>query len=479
MRKGFACFLTVCMVVSTLGGCGNSKGTYESAGSEKKVEVTETAADEKEKTSEAVVSQKNGDKKKISIWFWGAPPEHQEALNKNLVEAYNQSQDEYMIEIEYRSNVDTDISVALSAGEGPDIVYGSGPAFIKPMSEAGRFEPLDKYSEQYGWEDRLIKPLYQACTVNETLYALPLSLSTIGIFYNKKVLEKNGWEVPTTIDEVVSIMDEAMEKGMYGSVTGSKGWKPVNLAYASLFINHFAGSDVVYKCLTGQESWNNPAMVNAINTSAEWYKKGYLCSDYINLNYNEAMQLLADERAPFFFGLSIVCQFASTYFNGDTADDLGFIPFPSGNSDIPYPTYSLGGTATFSINANSKYKDECAAILDRMMNNDFMNDMTESWPGYWGIPLKDPQFDMDRMEGLSEVFCDIVMRVSNAVEQGNFGYITGVFYPSATNNVFADIDMVWNDTSTAEELLDRADKEFQVELKKGLVPPTPVPGIPE
>lgn len=58
MRKGFACFLTVCMVVSTLGGCGNSKGTYESAGSEKKVEVTETAADEKEKTSEAVVSQK-------------------------------------------------------------------------------------------------------------------------------------------------------------------------------------------------------------------------------------------------------------------------------------------------------------------------------------------------------------------------------------------------------------------------------------
>ena len=37
MRKGFACFLTVCMVVSTLGGCGNSKGTYESAGSEKKV----------------------------------------------------------------------------------------------------------------------------------------------------------------------------------------------------------------------------------------------------------------------------------------------------------------------------------------------------------------------------------------------------------------------------------------------------------
>ena len=120
--------------------------------------------------------------------------------------------------------------------------------------------------------------------------------------------------------------------------------------------------------------------------------------------YNEAMQLLADERAPFFFGLSIVCQFASTYFNGDTADDLGFIPFPSGNSDIPYPTYSLGGTATFSINANSKYKDECAAILDRMMNNDFMNDMTESWPGYWGIPLKDPQFDMDRMEGLSVGF---------------------------------------------------------------------------
>jgi len=64
---------------------------------------------------------------RISLWFWGAAPQHQVTMNEVLAGAYNASQDRYELVIEFRNTVDQDIAVALAAGEGPDIVYGSGP----------------------------------------------------------------------------------------------------------------------------------------------------------------------------------------------------------------------------------------------------------------------------------------------------------------------------------------------------------------
>ena len=55
------------------------------------------------------------------------------------------------------------------------------------------------------------------------------------LFIIKKVLADNGWEVPKTIEDMEKIMDDALTKGLYASVTGNKGWKPVNENYSSVF----------------------------------------------------------------------------------------------------------------------------------------------------------------------------------------------------------------------------------------------------
>ena len=123
------------------------------------------------------------------MWFWGAPPEHQETMKAVLIDPYNASQDKYELSVEFRNTVDKDISVALAANEGPDIVYGSGPSFVSPYAAAGKLENMDACSEKNGWKDRILAPIYESGTVNGSLYSLPNSLNTLGIFYNKKVLE--------------------------------------------------------------------------------------------------------------------------------------------------------------------------------------------------------------------------------------------------------------------------------------------------
>lgn len=292
------------------------------------------------------------------------------------------------------------------------------------------------------------------------------------------MLAANGWEVPKTIEDLESIMDQAMAKGMYGSVTGNKGWKPVNENYASLFLTHIAGPDAVYKCLTGKENWNNPQVSDAIETSKDWWDKGYLGGkDYVNLNFSESLQLLADGKAPFFIGPSIAFQWANSFFTGDKAEDIAFIPFPATDT-VPDTTYTLGTSCTLSINANisQAHKDEAAKIIDRMISPEFMQEMTAAWPGYWGTPLKDlSSIDTTNMGYLSKSFVDVVKNVSDAVSAGHFGYYDNVFFPAATQQDMVNIEDVWYNTISVSDYLNKVDKDFKEEFDKGMVPPIPAP----
>lgn len=451
-KRVVALMVTIVMAMGLMTGCGNG------------------GKQEPKKT-------KSG-KEVITMWFWGAEPYAQEAMNKIVKDTYNASQDKYELKIEYRNSVDTDMKTALAAGKGPDIVYGSGPAFVMPLVEAGKLEPMDEYAKEYGWADEILAPIYETGKVNDKLYSLANSVNTVGVFYNKKVLDDNGWSVPTTIEEMEKIMDEAMAKGLYASVTGNKGWKPVNENYASLFLTHYAGAENVYDCLTGAEKWNSKPIVSAIEKSADWYQKGYLAGkDYGNLNYGESLQLLADEKSPFFIGPTLAYQWAATYFTGDKEDNLGFIAFPK-TEECPDETYTLSVCCTLSINSGiaQDHKDEAAKIIDSMMQPQFMQEMTTAWPGYWGTPLKDlSKVDVSGMGKLSKDYVDTVKTISTAVESGNFGYFTNVFFPSATQQIFIDIENVWFGTETATSLMDRADTEFTKELGKNLVPATPKP----
>jgi len=415
----------------------------------------------------------------LEMWFWGAPAAHQEALQQNLVEAFNASQDEYELSVTFDPDVDANIQTALAAGEGPDIVYGSGPAFVAPYAQEGKLVDMDEYAEEYGWKDRILAPMYESGTVDGSLYALPNSVNTLGIFYNQAVLDEHGWTVPTTIDELVEIMDEAQEAGLYSSVTGNSGWQPVNENYASLFMTAVAGPDKIEAALTGTGSWTDPAILDAVETSRDWYQKGYLGGDdYTSLNFTQSMQLLADGQSPFFIGPTLAFQFATDYFNDEAGntDDLGFTSFPTIGEGLASPLYTLGTTASFSINAASESPDGAAEVIDFMMSQDFMETMTAEWPGYWGVPLSGVQLDPTEFDGLSADYVATLNEMFASVDAGSFGYFTATFFPPQTQQDWINIDSVWNDVEDPEAFLQQMQSDFDEELAAGAVPPIPAQG---
>jgi raffinose/stachyose/melibiose transport system substrate-binding protein len=406
----------------------------------------------------------------IRLWFWGAPPNLQEALRQALVEPFNASQSRYTLEVEYRNTVDSDVRVSVMAGQGPDLIFTSGPAYIARFAKAGMLEPLNRYVSRYRWDERLLTQVTSSCKLGGQVYCVVPAVVTDGMFYNKAVLKEHGWSVPTRKDQLVEIMNAAQKLGMYASVTGNKGWQPVNEDYASLFVNQVAGPMGFYDVLTGATPWDSAAMRRAIEESARWFRAGYLGGhDYFSLNFDQALALLHSHRTPFFFAPSFAYQWATNYFKGAEAGDLGFAPFPNIAADVPYPTYDIGVGFTLSINAESQVKDGAAAVLDRIQSADFVRAISRGWPGYWAVPLRNFPNDPDA-DPIAATYYAATIQIMQAIRQGRFGFKIQTFCPPATTNVFIDeLESVWLGKMTAEALLKKAGQAFEREKARQIV----------
>src|SRR5262245_56694920 len=89
-------------------------------------------------------------RKVVTFWFAQANSDGQAALRNDLVEAFNASQDKYLLQLEVKgAAVNNLLKVALVAGNGPDIVQTAGPAYLTAIANAGQVLPLDDLAERY------------------------------------------------------------------------------------------------------------------------------------------------------------------------------------------------------------------------------------------------------------------------------------------------------------------------------------------
>jgi len=475
VTKWIAMLMILAMTMALLGGCKgkDTESKEESETEESKSEVSDNTETETTNTD-------SGGKKELSMWFWGASDYQREAMDKYLAQAFNESQGEYELTVEYRASVDNDIAVALSGGEGPDIVYGSGPAFVAGYATEGLFLNLDEYSEAYGWKDRVLNPCYEICTIDGSLYSIPGGLTSTGVFYNKKVLEDNGWEIPETYEQVVEIMEQAMEKGLYAGLTGAKDWRYTNEMYVGMMLTHVAGSEAMYNVLTGNQKWNSTEIAEAMKVLDDWYQNGYLAGDdYWNLDFNEAASMFANEQAPFFFGAFNVFQFIKNVATEEQCNNIGYIPLPN-YDDSGNQTTSLGAICSFSINANCKNPAGAAQVLDFMLSVEFSEGMSSEWPGYWGMPIKElADVDVEVYSGIYKEYFLACMEVIDALDRGDFGYGAATCFPPSTYEASIDIDTVWFGEATIEEYLDNMDKAYEEDVANNAVPTIPKPEIGE
>lgn len=184
-RKVLSCLLSVTCVAIMLAGCGGNTST-------------ETAKSDSTKTEE-----KTSDHEPITI---NAPYHNVSAFIDKVHEKYP----EINIEIVPYSGSNTTawMKGMLNAGELTDIYFTT---FYSPRTDDVSDKLLDISS--YDFTENFAQSRLREVTSEGAVYMLPLYYSCHGITYNKTLLEKNGWELPTSLKEVEELAPKVEEAG--------------------------------------------------------------------------------------------------------------------------------------------------------------------------------------------------------------------------------------------------------------------------
>src|ERR1700722_5515111 len=329
------------------------------------------------------------ERKVVTFWFAQPNSDGQAALRSDLVDAFNASQDKYLLQLEVKgAAVNNLLKVALLAGNGPDIVQTSGPAYLTAIANAGQLLPLDDFAARYKWKERFLPALLNTGVYGNKLYALPRDYESMHLFFNKQLFGENGWKVPTNRAELEQVADAALAKGIVPFGAGNADWKGVNEWLMTVFFNNVAGPDNVRKALSGGMPWTAAPFVEAVELSKAWYQKGYFGKNYFSLTIEQSFLQVGSNNAA--MNYNVTWSFGTKSYGMSRPDTvMDVVPIPGLSPAVTSPLVHLACGATLSIAKNSQNAEGAAAVFEFMLSRSFYQNMNRDWPGKWALPVKD------------------------------------------------------------------------------------------
>lgn len=280
-----------------------------------------------------------------------------DALAANQCEAENEAAP---LEVNSIPQAELDAQVQLLAtqdGLPPMFSAGGNPAEGAKLADAGYLVDFDAALTELGVRDKVAEG---AVSTIKKLYGgdftfLPFQYNIEGIFYNKAIFEENGWDVPETWDDLVTVAGEAQAAGLTPfAASGEQGWPLTRLVSGYLFRS--LGPDALQKVADGEAKLTDPDYVAAAQAIADLGADGYFGDNVASLDYDAATnEFLTGKAAMIYMGSWLLGN-----INGDGneigADNVGFMKFPAveggAGSIDEYPS-NVGLPATFNAKTYS------------------------------------------------------------------------------------------------------------------------------
>lgn len=250
---------------------------------------------------------------------------------------------------DYQTQLQTD----LVGGTAPDVFYVD--AFLAPeLSKQGVLEPLDQYIEQSEKDlTDFYEPAIDAFKSEEQLFGLPKDYSTLGLYYNKKLIEEAGFtaeDIPSEMEELPSFLSElqkSLPSGVIPAITSSE------LA-RHMFVLQSGGTDIVDE--DGLAVLSQPDQLAALQPLVDAYQEK-LVQRPVDLGQGWAGDSFGAEKA----AIMIEGNWAISHIQQNFPNiEMGTkeVPTINGNSG------SMMFTVSYSLNSDSDEKAAGWAFLD-------------------------------------------------------------------------------------------------------------------
>jgi len=164
------------------------------------------------------------------IQFWHAMGGQLGERTEALAEAFNDSQDAFVVVPSYRGNYTETLTAAIAAfraGEQPDIVQVFEVGTATMMAAEGAVKPVYEImaEAEIDWSDDAYLPAVKSyySTPDNRMLSLPFNSSSPVMWYNADLLAEAGVAVPTTWDEMFAAADAL--KAVGHDCAFSFGWQ--------------------------------------------------------------------------------------------------------------------------------------------------------------------------------------------------------------------------------------------------------------
>ena len=377
---------------------------------------------------------------KIHITMIQYKPEAVKAFEK-IEERFNAAHDDIYLDIESPNEAMTVLKTRLIREDYPDIVGIGGDINYSNFLDAELFadiSDLDVVSD--------IKPAYLQIDKDlefipqEGVYALPYAANAAGILYNKDMFDENGWEIPQTWSEFISLCDTIKSTGTNPLYLGYKDTWTCLAPWNALAVG-LAPSDVCSRVNSGDTTFKAEY--------AEVAEKIKVLLDYAEPNpyaysYNDACTAFArGESAMYPIGSYAVPQILSV--NPDM--NIDSFPFPANENEADNVLNS-GIDLQFSVMKESKNKDAAYEVLRFLLEDETVQIYLDD---QGGIACKEGDFALPVfLNGMEQYIKD--NRMSDYHDH---------HYPSEMSvDALIQTYLMDDSENSAEAFLDRFDNEW-------------------
>lgn len=224
----------------------------------------------------------------------------------------------------------TSIGVTLAGGNPPDVFSYWAGARTKFFVDKDLMLDITDIWDSSDLDNSFSPEVKAAASVYDgKVYAVPMSMFPMYVYYNKHVFDKFGLKPPKTWNEFLDICETLKSNDIIPIALGTKFRWPAYVWFDAILVR-VAGPDFRDRLMQGKESYTDPLVIKTFKMWKEvLLDKGYFDSDHASYNWAEAVGTMVRGEAAMNFQGAFATGALITDLKQKPFEDFDFFKLPA------------------------------------------------------------------------------------------------------------------------------------------------------
>jgi len=352
--------------------------------------------------------------------------------------------------------------LALAEANGPDVAQvNQGRSDMGALVQANLLLPLNDYYTKLGWDKIVTSSIASRNSFTAdgktmgsgNIYGVSPTAEVVGVYYNKTLFNKNGWTVPATFEEFMTLLGTIKAAGVTPISFGSlDGWNAIHefSAIQHLLVSPEYINNLVYG--TGAVSFDTPENQLAAQLLLQAAAAGYFTDGYAGIGYDDSNKTFkAGEGA-----MTITGSWLASELIEGTDQEFGFFLLPGMAGK---PGMAIGGVGIpFAIRQGTPKADLAAEYLTWMISPR----AAQLWAEISYMPAMEVPADTKIEEG--SLFADTLKAWDTVNKASLVGHYIDWATPTFYDTLVAELQKVLGGVTTPAEFTAAVEKDYSAFL---------------